>query len=280
MPLTLMYITNDAYIASIADDCGVDRIWIDLETLGKEERQRGLNSVKSHHALSDISKIKRILKNSNMLVRVNPININSASEINAVLDNGADYVMLPMWKSLNEVETFLRCVDKRAKTVLLLETKDAVDCLEEVLACSGIDEIHIGLNDLHLSYGLTFMFELLKNGMVEELCEKIKKYNIPYGFGGIAKLGAGIIPAEKIIAEHYRIGSTRAILSRSFFSADDGFSHDEIRNVFSSCIKELRNFEQNVCGYDEKRLWDNKLNLDSCIENAVKMLRENNAHAV
>ena len=37
---------------------GVDRIWIDLETLGKEERQKGMNTVKSKHSIEDIKKNK------------------------------------------------------------------------------------------------------------------------------------------------------------------------------------------------------------------------------
>ena len=52
--LKLMYITNNPSIALIAQKHGVDRIWIDLETLGKEERQKNINSVKSHHSIKDI----------------------------------------------------------------------------------------------------------------------------------------------------------------------------------------------------------------------------------
>lgn len=56
----------------------------------------------------------------------------------------------------------------------------------------GIDEIHIGLNDLHLSLGLTFVFELLANGVVESLCNKLRASSVTYGFGGIACLGQGL----------------------------------------------------------------------------------------
>mgnify|MGYP002235666245 CR=1 FL=1 len=35
--------------------------------------------------------------------------------------------------------------------MLLLETEEARLCLDDVLKLKGIDEIHIGLNDLHLS---------------------------------------------------------------------------------------------------------------------------------
>ena len=43
MFLELMYITNSPEVALIAEKNGVDRIWIDLETLGKEERQKNLS---------------------------------------------------------------------------------------------------------------------------------------------------------------------------------------------------------------------------------------------
>ena len=42
MPIKLMYITNREEIALIAENAGVDRIFIDLETIGKQERQGGI----------------------------------------------------------------------------------------------------------------------------------------------------------------------------------------------------------------------------------------------
>ena len=46
--LKLMYITNNPQVARIAEKYGVYYVWIDLETMGKEERQKGIYSVKSH----------------------------------------------------------------------------------------------------------------------------------------------------------------------------------------------------------------------------------------
>ncbi len=40
MGLTLMYITNQLDVALIAEKYGVERIWVDLETLGKAERKK------------------------------------------------------------------------------------------------------------------------------------------------------------------------------------------------------------------------------------------------
>lgn len=72
MSLVLMYITNDPDVALIAEKYGVDRVWVDLETLGKEERQKGMNTVKSKHTIDDIKKIKPLLTKMEMLVRINP----------------------------------------------------------------------------------------------------------------------------------------------------------------------------------------------------------------
>ncbi len=270
--LELMYITNDPNIAEIAQKYGVDRVWIDLETLNKEERQHNLDTVKSRHKLEDIPLLRKVLNKSKLMVRVNPINPNSEAELESVLSCGADYIMLPMWKSLAEVRRFIQLVNHRAKTVLLLETKEAADCIDEVLNFGNFDEIHIGLNDLHLSLGLDFMFELLSDGLVESLCKKISAHNIPYGFGGIARIGEGAVPAEKIIVEHYRLGSTRAILSRSFCDTRSVKDYSEIDALFETNMKKLRGLEKTISKYTDNEYVENKTELYADIKQVVEKL--------
>lgn len=262
-----MYITNNPKVALIAEKYGVDRIWIDLETFGKEERQKGMNTVKSQHTVKDIEKIKPLLSKSEMLVRVNPWNENSVQEINHVISAGADIIMLPMWKSVAEVSNFIKVVDGRCKTTLLLETKEATECLDEVLEYCRMDEIHIGLNDLHLSYKMTFMFELLSDGTVEKLAKKISAKAIPFGFGGIARLGEGDLPAEKVIMEHYRLGSTRAILSRSFCNVDLITDISAIDELFKKNMKELRDFENKISNVTD--FTDNKKEVRNAVARIV-----------
>ena len=275
MSLKLMYITNRPDVALIAEKYGVDRIWIDLETLGKEERQKGMSTVKSQHTMEDVKTIKPLLTQAEMLVRVNPWNENSEQEINEVVASGADIIMFPMWKSAAEVAKFLSVVDGRCKTTLLLETKEAVGCLDEVLVNGGMDEIHIGLNDLHLSYKMTFMFELLADGTVERLTQKIKAKGIPYGFGGIAKLGDGLLPAEKVIMEHYRLGSTRAILSRTFCDSAKIESIEKIDEVFNLNIKILREYEQIVSRKTKEELIQNRNDVISSVAKIVQIIKSN-----
>ena len=271
MKLKLFYITNQLEVALAAEKEGVDRIWVDLEKIGKESRQKG-DSVKSQHEISDITMIKPNLTTAEMLVRVNPWNDGLEDEIEKVINAGADIIMLPYWKTVKEVEQFLTIVDRRVKTTLLLETKEAVECIDEVLKLD-FDEIHIGLNDLHLSYGLDFMFELLANGTVEMLCNKFKEKGIPYGFGGIAKLGAGMLQAEKIIMEHYRLGSTRAILSRAFCDCSKIDSITEIETCFSTNMKLLRDYEKSMQNVTEKEFEENRKEVICCVDNIVKKIR-------
>lgn len=214
--LKLMLITNDPETAHDADISGVDWIFIDLEIIGKVERQGGLDTVISKHEIDDIKKIKHILTKSKLLVRINPINANSVFEIDSVISYGADIVMLPYFKTKEEVTYFLELVNKRAKTCLLLETKEAVEKLDEILTLPSIDYIHIGLNDLQISYGYTFMFEPLINGKLVEITRKINKTGIEFGFGGVSRLDSGLLPSNLILSEHYRVGSKMVILSRSF----------------------------------------------------------------
>ena len=247
--LKLMYITNEPEVAKIADENGVDRIFIDLETLGKKERQGGMDTVQSNHSISDIPKVKKVVKRAEILVRINPIHealkgyLSSKDEIEKVIAAGADIIMLPYFKTVKEIETFIKYVNGRVKVLPLLETPEAVSCIDKILSLKGLDEIFIGLNDLSLGYGKDFMFELLTDGTVESLCMKFKQKNIPFGFGGIASLGNGLLPSEYIIREHYRLESTCVILSRSFCRIDRIKEIGEVRKIFATGIQEIRKLE-------------------------------------
>ena len=250
MALKLMYITNQPEVAKIAEAAGVDRIFIDIEYIGKAERQGGMNTVQNHHTVEDVRVMKNTLHTAKVMCRVNPIHEatveygSSKEEIDAAIAAGADILMLPFFKTVQEVRVFLELVDGRAKTLPLLETPEAVEVVDEILDLPGLDEIFIGLNDLSLGYGKKFMFELLADGTVERLCLKFKQKGIPYGFGGIAALGQGMLPAEYIIREHYRMGSTCVILSRSFCNTSQIRELDAIRETFDKGVREIRALEE------------------------------------
>lgn len=280
MPLKLMYITNRPDVASIAERNGVDRIFVDMEFIGKAARQGHMDTVQNHHTVEDVKAVRAAIHKAELLVRVNPIHDavpasptepaypSSADEIDAVIEAGADIVMLPYFKTLAEVQKFLAYVGGRARTMLLLETTDAVQILDSILQLDGIDEIHIGLNDLSICSGKRFMFELLTDGTVEELCRRMEIKGVFYGFGGIASLGRGMVPAEMIIKEHYRLGSHMAILSRSFCNVNQFDDLRAVEEIFFRGIREIRALEKE-CGAHLKYFSDNRKELNAAVAKAA-----------
>lgn len=276
MALKLMYITNNPEIAKIAENCGVDRIFIDMEFIGKGFRQGGMDTVQNFHTIQDIVLVKNAIKKSQLMVRINPIHeeskeyVSSEEEINAAINAGADLIMLPYFQTAEEVEKCIQIVNGRAKVFPLLESKKAYEIIDEILDIPGIDEIHIGLNDLSLDFGKKFMFELLSDGTVESLCKKIMSKGIPYGFGGVGRLGKGDVPAEYIIKEHYRLGSTCAILSRSFCNVNFMTEKKDLNKIFCEGIREIRQLET-VCMSESMDYFNkNKVQLYEKIEQVVR----------
>lgn len=272
MALKLMYITNNPEVALIAENTGVDRIFIDMEYIGKDDRQKGLDTVKSHHTLNDIARIRSVISKAEVMVRCNPIHpdssehMSSEEEINGIIENGADIVMLPYFKTTDEVKKFLNLVAGRVKTLLLFETPEAIEHLDEILQLDGIDEVFVGLNDLSLGYKRPFMFEVLADGTIDQICNKFKDYGYSYGFGGIAAVGKGMLPAERIIAEHYRLDSTCVILSRSFCDTRMITDPKEVELIFEEGIAKIREQEAIFANANEGFFLKNRRELQQIVQ--------------
>ena len=264
MNMKLMYITNNPAVARIAEDAGVDWIFLDMEVIGKAFRQSGLDTVQNHHTIDDIKRIRKTISQSKLLVRINPIHDalenypSSKDEIEASIEAGADILMLPYFKTVEEVKTFIHLVNGRAKTLLLLETVEAANLIDDILEVPGIDMIHLGLNDMHLELGMNFMFELLADGTVERLGYKIKAKGIPFGFGGIATLDGGALPGSMVLKEHVRLGSSMVIVSRSFCNTEIVTDLNEVKRIFDTGISGLRALEKEASQADTAFLEENR----------------------
>jgi 2-keto-3-deoxy-L-rhamnonate aldolase RhmA len=101
--------------------------------------------------------------------------------------------LIPFFTTCEEVERFVRMVDGRAKVVLLLETTAAVR-LHEILAVSGIAEMMVGLNDLHLSIGLANPFALVASDFMTMVSDLVRARGIRFGFGRLARGGDDGLP--------------------------------------------------------------------------------------
>jgi len=215
--LTLM--TNDLVLAHAADRAGVDRIGIDMERIGKQARQGHLKTWISHHEEADLIGLGENVSPTRLFARCNPIHANSRDEIDRLIGLGVHTLMLPYFKTTQQAEQFISLVDGRAHPVLLLETSEAADKLDEICKIPGVREIHIGLNDMRLSLGWPSHFHVLASAWIEPLCNRILDAGHRLGIGGLARMGDQSLPVatDLVAARIAGLGASAALISRAFY---------------------------------------------------------------
>jgi 2-keto-3-deoxy-L-rhamnonate aldolase RhmA len=215
--------TDDPVLAQEADAAGIDRIGVDLERAGKAERQQGRGTWISPHSDRDLAALAPVLGRADLFARVNPVHPESPRELETVLGAGTKVVMLPMVRDPRDAEAFVRLVDGRARIVLLLEHIDGLRRLDELLDVGGIDEIHVGLNDLALSLQLPNRWLVLADDAVAAAGRQVRAAGLRFGLGGIGRVDDTSlpVPADLVYAQYARTGATAALISRSFLGSGD-----------------------------------------------------------
>ena len=260
--LGFMLITSAPDVARHAEQCGVDRIFIDMETRGKAERQGHLDTHKSAHGPDDIACVAGALHSAELMARINPPGPELQDEVNAALDAGAERLMLPMFSSTAEVADFVVAVGDRAPITLLVETPAALARLRAWLPLLRPgDDVHFGLNDLSLGAGLRFLFEPLAGGMLDEPAAICRDANVPFGIGGVGRVGQGDVPAEWIIGEHVRLGSQWVILSRAFHGGAANVAELEARLQLADELAQLHRVERAFQAAGDQALHENQQRL-------------------
>lgn len=272
--LRLLYITKDPIVGQIVERAGVDWIFVDMEYRGKSDRQANRDTVISAHTLEDVLAMRRVITHSLLTVRINPWGEWSRQEVEDVVQAGADIIMLPFFRTATEVFAFIGEVAGRAKTCLLLETMDAIARLDDIIALQGIDFVHIGLNDLHIELGTTFMFEFLAYGGVDAIAVKLRAAGITFGFGGMARIGGLVPPAERILAEHFRLGSTGVILSRSFCHPSQATGGEAFESIFKAEVAKVRAEEFRLSKAPLAFFEHNRLQVIKDVEQVVRQMKE------
>lgn len=275
--MRLLYITKDPNVGEVAQRAGVDWIFVDLEYRGKSDRQANRDTVISAHSLDDVKAMRQVITRSKLMVRINPWGEWSADEIEGVIGAGADIVMLPFFTTSAEVSAFIKRVGGRAKACLLLETLAGIEVLDDILAVPGIDFVHIGLNDLHIERGTTFMFEFLADGGVDAISAKLRAAGITFGFGGMARIGGLTPPAERILAEHFRLGSTGVILSRSFCHPSQATGSEAFEAMFRQEVAKVRAEEARLAQADASFFERTRLQVVEEVALVVRQMKERHA---
>lgn len=222
--LKFMIITNQPADARAAVDSGVQRIMVDLEILGKYERQGHKDTFVTTHVPDDIDRVRRAVPDAELMVRVNPYHAGTPKEVDDAIARGADLMMLPMFTTLKEVLRTRDAIGGRARFVPLCEHRDAFNALPAIAEQKLADELYLGLNDLHLSLGQHFVFAPLLDGYGDRFAAIARAAGLPFGVGGVGVANAEPLRGDWIMAEYARIGSTRVILGRAFQKACTGGS--------------------------------------------------------
>jgi hypothetical protein len=225
--------TADAALARVADACGIQRIGVDLERRGKAARQRGLGTWLSPHTPRDLDAMAAVIDRAELFARTNPMHADTPREVETLVAAGVRVLMLPMVATARDAATFVRAVAGRARVVLLVERCEALDALPSLLRVEGVDEVHVGLNDLALSMGLPNRWLTLVGERIADAGAAVVASGRRFGLGGLGRPGddALPIPADLVYAECVRTGATAALLSRSFHAAGAATFQDDLRRL-------------------------------------------------
>ncbi len=272
--MTFLMIVNDPEIARFAHASGVARLFVDLEYMGKDIRQKGLDTWKSRQTGEDITRIREAVPEGHLLVRINPLHEGTAAELNEVLARGADSIMLPMFRGRDDLARFMDLLAGRAEAVPLVETASALAAVPEICETLPLTRLHIGLNDLHLDMKLDFMFQPLADGTLEEATAALNTHAIRFGIGGIARAGEGIVSPEYLLGEHARLGSDAAILSRTLHRGASDLQSLQAEMDFPAELAKLQTIYAKFRMADAATLERNHMETAERIRDVVTLIRK------
>ncbi len=195
-----------------AVSAGVDEIIVDCEHIGKAERQAGADTEISLNSLDDL-KLVRASTQAKVICRINQFGSTIADEIEQAIGAGADEILIPMVRSVKEVEFALDQSHGRCGIGILVETLAALEILQQ-LAGLPLSRVYVGLNDLAIERRQPNIFGALTDGTLELIR---RAFPAPFGFGGLTLPERGHpIPCRLLIGEMARLDCTFSFLRRSF----------------------------------------------------------------
>ena len=191
---------------------GAAGIVVDWERRGKARRQQGENTQINQDTPEDLSRM-RAATDGRLVCRVNGYGPWTGAEIDEAVDRGADEVLLPMVRTVEEVDRTLDLVAGRCGVGILVETRDAVD-RSAALARRPLARIYVGLNDLRIDRGSDDLFRPLVDGTVDAVRAEVAG---PFGVGGLTLPGGGFpVSSDLLAAELVRLRTDFTFLRRSF----------------------------------------------------------------
>lgn len=214
----LFLFSTDTSFIPLAVEAGVSGIVVDWETLGKGDRQAFADTQINCDTLDDLRRVRSCTQ-ALVICRINCFGPTVAREIEQAIEAGADEILLPMVRTVEEVDAVVTLVAGRCGVGILVETLAATLLFEE-LARLPLSRAYVGLNDLAIDRKTPCIFTALSDGTLEHIRAP---FSVPFGFGGLTLPDCGHpIPSRLLIGEMARLRCNFSFLRRSF--------HRDIRN--------------------------------------------------
>lgn len=207
-----LFSVDDNYVTT-AFEAGIDGVVVDWEHIGKAERQKGADTQINYNTVDDLRRIRQLFA-GHIICRINNVPMVASQEAQQAIDHGADEILIPMVRRVDEVEKILTVVNNQVQTSVMVETLEAIQIAGQ-LAQLPLARVYVGLNDLALQSNMLNIFENVHNGTVEQLSKHF--VNLPFGFGGLTIPTSGEpIPSRLLMGEMVRLNCAFTFLRRSF----------------------------------------------------------------
>lgn len=262
--IDLIQTTNDPELARRCDALAGMWLCVDLEV----GPQAGRDRCASSHTPDDVGRIKAVLRQAPLVVRVNPLHPATRAEVDAALAQGADWLMLPGLARAEELRAFCALVAGRAPVVALLETATAFESVAGWIGAPGLHQVQVDLGGLQRSLGLRCLFEPLALGLLDSIARVVHAQGLRLGFGGSSRLAEGPLSAPDVLAEHLRLGAQALLLPPTQHGDDAGAA-------LQAEVSALRATEQALLRRDARHIEADRQRIAAIIGRGVMAARGN-----
>ncbi len=210
--MKIFLFSHDTTYAAAAMEAGVDGIIVDWEFRDKDRRQAGYNTEINEGDCEHL-RAMRTATNGHLICRINNTHDLRRSEALMAAELGANEILLPMVRHIEEVQECLDTVPETCRVSILAETVESLD-MASALSRLPLARVYAGLNDLFIQRQSPHLFSPLTDGTLEKF-----RSQFPGSFSaaGVTLPECGSpVPCELIMGELARLGCDYTVARRSF----------------------------------------------------------------
>jgi len=258
--MEIVYKTTSSEIASIAVECGVNIIMVDLGKFLKETKDYKSTfgwafdyEAFMQDSLTKIKEIKASIGDKKFRVVV------TAEMGDSVIDElnniGVDELYLSQWTEVEEVRRFASKVGRKQITGVVFNSDDEIALADAVFGLN-IKEAYI--DTLELYDDCIEEYKMIANGTIEKICSKAKESNVAISFGDVRFIKSYPSEAEFLIAELCNVNASSVLLSRTFNGCYEDKYLKDAPNEISGNVSFIREKENKWYNESNESILDHR----------------------